>query len=528
MKDNYTYLSKFILLFFINTLFFCILVYLLPLSFEENDDAVMCMIASGAYSGTPDAHLVFINYLYGLVLVFLYKTFHNIEWYTVSFCGIHILSLSIIFYKFVKLNKPLLLKILFILLLYAVEVGIILAFQFTTTAAIGAFAGALLLLEKKRQYQIFGIFLFLIAALVRFDAAMLVLLLMLPLFIYEILLNKSIALKISIPVVICICTSALLQLTDNQIYKSDAEWGYYKKYNSIRGKINDNPNAKSITNDLPEGVTQNDYLLLLKFFPDGQTINLQKIEQLGKLIQRTPFVKKITNISLSRYKTELVIISLLFILCFLGEKQKKKKYFLLIYFVFIIGVLSFISLDGEVKNRVLVTTLFPVFFFLYYYSPPFRNKILAYSFVGILLFFSLFFINETNNNRKRLIGKVKYVADNQLPLMNEAKNLNVKVVPFAGDFSIEVYCSPFKVKETFSKYPIYFAGWLTNIPLNKGHFDSYMSFVDSDVSIFTKIESEPLYSSIIQKALIEHYDCNAAFVELCRNDYYLLFQFKRN
>ena len=45
---------------------FLFLAWALSIRFESNDDVVMLMISSGAYSGTPDYHLVFINVIYGL------------------------------------------------------------------------------------------------------------------------------------------------------------------------------------------------------------------------------------------------------------------------------------------------------------------------------------------------------------------------------------------------------------------------------------------------------------------------------
>ena len=72
-----------------NILFFALMAWLLPMGFEENDDVMMCMIANGAYSGTPDYHLVYINVLYGMVLAGLYSLTTAIEWYTLAFAVLH-------------------------------------------------------------------------------------------------------------------------------------------------------------------------------------------------------------------------------------------------------------------------------------------------------------------------------------------------------------------------------------------------------------------------------------------------------
>ena len=65
---------------------------------EENDDILMCLIANGGYTGIPDCHLVFINALYGKILVLCYEIIPYIEWYTLSFCLLHIVSMTVIIY----------------------------------------------------------------------------------------------------------------------------------------------------------------------------------------------------------------------------------------------------------------------------------------------------------------------------------------------------------------------------------------------------------------------------------------------
>ena len=49
--------------------------------FATNDDYRMRLIVSGSYTGTPDGHAVFISYILGSILAFLYKILPDIEWY---------------------------------------------------------------------------------------------------------------------------------------------------------------------------------------------------------------------------------------------------------------------------------------------------------------------------------------------------------------------------------------------------------------------------------------------------------------
>jgi len=283
---------SFLLILLFNLLFFSLVAYLAPIRFQTNDDVGMCRIVSGLISGTPDAHLVFINYLYGWVLTVFYRLIPNIEWYTISFCAIHIISLSIISFSILKTDKSTWTKAVFLLLFYVIEIRIIAFFQFTTTAAIGAFAGSLLLFETKKTSKVSGIILFLIASLIRFRAAMLVFLLMLPCFLYKIILQKAQWKRLIVPIMICICGAYTARFIHNQIYKTDQEWAYYMEYNKLRGRINDNPHARGIMDKLPEGVSQNDYELLLAFNQDGSVINLEKIKKIHSVLYSSITLKQ--------------------------------------------------------------------------------------------------------------------------------------------------------------------------------------------------------------------------------------------
>ena len=88
----------FALVLMANIAFVAILSAVLPIRYEENDDIIMAMIANGSYSGMPDYHLVYINVLYGFVLTLLYGWTSAIEWYTLSFMVLHILSMSFLSY----------------------------------------------------------------------------------------------------------------------------------------------------------------------------------------------------------------------------------------------------------------------------------------------------------------------------------------------------------------------------------------------------------------------------------------------
>ena len=90
--------ALFALVLIANIAYVALLASVLPIRYEENDDIMMAMIANGSYSGAPDYHLVYINVIYGYVLTLLYGWTSAVEWYTLSFMVLHVLSMSFLSY----------------------------------------------------------------------------------------------------------------------------------------------------------------------------------------------------------------------------------------------------------------------------------------------------------------------------------------------------------------------------------------------------------------------------------------------
>lgn len=166
LKNKYL---QFLLLLIGNMVLFCIVAQLLHMRFEENDDIFMCLIANGNYSGTPDCHLVFQNALWGWLVSGLYRLTDAIEWYSVVFTIIHVVSMSIIAYYLIARQKNIQLLMTFNLIcIYTIWGVLIQSFQFTTTAGILCLAGCVLLTKDANapvwggywpfsQHRLFGL-----------------------------------------------------------------------------------------------------------------------------------------------------------------------------------------------------------------------------------------------------------------------------------------------------------------------------------------------------------------------------------
>jgi hypothetical protein len=521
----------FLSLLLFNALLFISLARLLPLNYETNDDAAMCMIANGVYSGMPDAHLIFINYLYGWLLTLLYNTFSGVEWYTVSFCIIHIVSLTAVaFVILTNTRKSGCFKSIFLFFLYIIEARNIFLFQFTTTAAIGGFAGLLLLFGTKKIHKIYGSCLFLAATLVRFDAAMLVMLLMLPVFVYETFSDAKNKVRLPILVAVCICGAFLLRSIDRRIYYGDGvEWIEYLEYNAARGRINDNPNARNLTK-LPSGISFNDYRLLLSFFPDVNIVNLPRIKELSDIVSKVALKEKLRNIypSLMLYRIPLLLIAGMFVVSFFLSRRIKIKFLMLFYFAFYIGVLSYISMDGFLKQRVFVSALFPILFFLHTYNVADIQKIAnakTLIFIGLSVTFISLAAYFAYKTRNRKYNDCKFAAESR-SLMNKIRNKDLSLIAFPTDIKLEKMTSPLDIKSFFSGINFYGSGWSSNIPFNRGHFDSHLSLLDDNTCLFAAKRSLETAVSMIQNGLLEHYGCDTEIIEIISNNDFSIIKFQ--
>ena len=181
---------KLLIAFLYSCLLIGLAIFFLPIRFEENDDVVMLLLASGNYTGNFESKLVFINPIYGFIVSGLYRNIKGVEWYTFLFIALHIISLSIIIHKVISLKLKIVLKGSLILFFSIIELNLIMYLQFTTVAMILSIAAVLLLnFDIKRNFILSSILLFM-AGLIRFEAALLILIFMTPNFVYFIYTSK--------------------------------------------------------------------------------------------------------------------------------------------------------------------------------------------------------------------------------------------------------------------------------------------------------------------------------------------------
>ena len=502
----------------VNVVIFAILAMMLPLGFEENDDVMMAMIANGSYSGTPDYHLVYINVIYGAILAGLYTWTNMVEWYTLSFAVLHILSMSILVYCVLTIpNRSKWERVLWIFALYVLWARIIIAFQFTTTAGITALAGCTLLLRKESSVARWsGAVLVVIAALVRFWAAGLVGLLMAPIIVY----TYRTEWRKYIAVIAMLMAVVACRYTNRVVYDSDPEWKYFREYNLLRAKLNDNPNAyKMTTAQLPEGIDPMDYQLLLRFIQDAEQIDLPAIRRISAAVGEVPFREKVHNlVRLEKYAVELSIIFALLILMILTTGNRSKYIFLLLYTIFVVALMIHVSLDGFLKNRVFLCMLMPLLMTDFMLLPNTTGLKRRWG-IGLAIVtlagwygYQMYEERETADFNRYLWTHMQQTLLEYVPSDAYVTTIGTSMMMEATD--------PWHVWPYESRK--YTLGWMTWSPLNKPIGHSYRALLQDNMYIFTDIHYDHAHTALqrVVEQIDKHYGVPAEIQWKCRNGRY--------
>ena len=502
-----------------NIVIFAVLALALPICFEDNDDVAMLLIANGGYSGTPDCHLVYINILYGAVLAALYTWTTAVEWYTLVFAVLHILSISVLAYFILTLpNRAKWEHILWLLVLYVLWARIIAAFQFTTTAGLTALAGCMLLLRRSPKARWTGVALIVMASLIRITAAGLVGVLMAPFIIaaYRSEWRKY------IPLAVMVLAMIGCRMVNTYAYRSTPEWKYYSEYNLYRSQLTDNPNAYTLCpDDLPENVDWTDYQLLLRFIPDPEQIDLPVVQQLHAWVGQVSFRQKWRNIAyLHHYAMELALLLVLMVLMIMTTGNQSKRIFLLLYTLFVLALMLYVSVDGYLKNRVFICVLMPVLMADFLLLPNSTGRKRQWTIMVVLLALCGWYGYQTNCDQITKRHRRHIWEDTQMSLLEQVPADATVATVRAGmclDAANPWHMWPY----SFRKYTL---GWLTWSPLNTSIGHSYRVFLRDDVLIFTLSrldDNMPLV--MIREQIEKHYGVSTEVEVLAvKNDYAIL------
>jgi hypothetical protein len=565
---------SFRIIYLINFIFISLSVYLLPISFETNDDAMMMLLASGQYTGKPEVFLVFINVIYGYLLSAFYQLLPSFSWYTIFFLALHYFSLNILSKMILKQNQTIWTKLIFLAFLYLIEINNINSLQFTTTASITALAGLACILEN-RQTKYFGIILFCLASLIRFEAALLVLLVFCPAFLIDFLqlikcvfkgkLKVLIKSKLTTLILTLLCVLSLQLIAKGLLINNKAYTSYYA-YNVIRGKIHDNPLADKIGNNLPTGISKTDFNVFKQFIIDVNIFSLEKIALIENSITKfdsDSFSFTGLNYLFNNYLKYFICITCLTILLIKSNNGPIKKISMALSLIIFLVASALISINGIYKYRVFVSALLPLFFVItsnYNLSDKgfsifktilvaialitcgsffvvklrliiglvfivtcfitkFKQPILIYFTVGFISILMLYVTeNIVNNKTTNYLNRIE--LKKQLDLSNQLNNTNKSLFVLPIRFKVEAI-QPLSTVALPNINKLIFSGWLTAHPKKSHGIQQFNTLLQNSFFLINNVDTNIV--SDIQDIVKTHY--NQKFntkIVLNNNDYRII------
>jgi hypothetical protein len=439
--------------------------------FEDGDDVVMQQIAQGSLSGKPDDHLVFINIIIGFILKYFYQINSHFYWYSsmmvlFQFCSF----LVILFYlNSIKKNWQLYVGVLAMMQYFIIKT------QFTSIAGLLAIAGLLLFEKgfesssKKKLVLSFGFLL--LSALLRFQMALLMFFIG---FIFIFVIHfKSFQINKTLVVffgVLSISVFSTLQI--NNAYYADSEWQYYKNFNSIRGKINDNNNLEKYLAIEKISPIQSTSYKLATGFVYNENCNLTQLTDLYQKVKPSLWqgiknnIQKIFYI-IRNYDKRLEFYVNLLLLGLLYFLYKQKAGILFIPFLCFLLFCVYINFESTLKLRVFCPSLLLLLLF------SSKNLDAKNSKTSGLLFCAVFFVYNSF-----------YITTHQNQVnFNYPKDKMIIVIDNNG-FSLH----PFKLNVQNNYTNFVYHGWLTNNPLTLEKLRTYGFRVHQHLSIIDNVD----------------------------------------
>ena len=324
--------------------------------FEENDDSLMLLFASGVYTGTPEFRLVFIHPIYGYLIKTFYNLFSTVEWYTIFFVVLSIVSFSILFKIINKTIRKKPLKIAAFALTFSLFCYTTTLLQFTHIAAICAISGCL---QVKYGKQIWlGYILVFFGLLIRFEAALLCIILLAPLFATFSINHLP---KISWKPLNILALLVVFTFTTEKFAYQTKKWKDFTTFNKLRGSLIGNPNATLANVDLSNtSVSSVAYKCVQENFTNEDQIGIQELNSITSNLNQKSFFSRINNINrLLHFKT-LWIIYLIGLIIILNIKSENKKIAIAIQAIIFCCAFAYLSTKTAVKYRVFYTAFFAI------------------------------------------------------------------------------------------------------------------------------------------------------------------------
>lgn len=383
---NWKYINV-VIAIIINLIIFIFVNVFSQLKYEQVDDFMMMNLIS-ASDGNFSLYGVFMHPLICGMIILLFKTGININWYSVFMLFLQFISFTVIGSILLEKHKK---KGVFLYIIFATifYTRLLINIQFTTVAAICITAGILLVIYREKRISVMGLALIAIGAMIRFDT----LILTLPfLFIYYCFIgikNKEIFNLKNVLIILGIIS--IIYISNSLFYNMNPLYREYTKFNEARSYLHDTANIVAQKEDifLKQGWSKNDIDIFYTYsFADENVYNLSTLNDLKNELENTDRIDIKQNIvkTLQIFVAQLTNINYLLPLIFLL-------------------VLTLYNVNTNKENQILIALIFLMTICIHigfiFIGRPLLRVILPEYIIGCLL--QMYFLPYSKKSEKRHI-----------------------------------------------------------------------------------------------------------------------------
>lgn len=407
----------------INIYFMMICLGFCHLRYGAIDDYFMAGILSGMFGDEYNAHMFFVNAIYGYLLLPLYHLFPQISWYYIGELASVFVSLTLITYILLEKMGRSWGCILGILVIFAYAKDLYIVLQFTQCAEILSATGMVVLIEafaqlrndqmKKTTYtfMFIGILCLWWGSFMRWDAF----LMGIPFLAAALLLCVrkfcGIRFHIILTLLVVYMGAYAFHSFDKSLYQSP-EYKTFVDFQPFRVLLGDGSfyNEQAVYEDLQEmDLQSNDFDLLKKWvFYDNEVFAPESVQSVTHLIDKyavRPHLKSYPMLLLQNFShmaiTPVFILWLAFGVILLISNRRQFVYFWICLLFIVVALSYFIYIDRIVYRVEMGLWLYATLLMIPFWEKmPYESpKVLRGTAVVLLLFASIVFYNNRNEFR---------------------------------------------------------------------------------------------------------------------------------
>lgn len=461
----------------------------------QSDDAQMRAIASGAFTGHTDGHLVFMKYVLGVFISSLYNVFPEYNCYGIFFFGL-IAGVMVLYCTYFLEERSYFQAILFAALFIIIIIPLILELNFTYSAVIvGSLALFYQIIDNcnSKKSKVFFVLSLWLCYCIRYEVFFMMLPFLLLDVVYKAILHTSdrkVFIKELAKPYLCVLILLLLTVIVEKTAYSSEEWRKFIEYNNNRTQVIDYSDWPGYTENqdmyLKYGIDENKYELLDYSRLSISGVDMESLmNDVVKVLNQEKTAQEIkNNLITACYQmyngffgkeyslVNIIIVALLSACLVFGLINNNSKYYIWKIILSYIGYLLMwfaLVYAGRPIFRVCMSLQLVVFVFLCGELTCIqRNTVIMKEkkrliewfgvvLVGIVLFNTLNVANDKTVDNKKVLSNQRELSDYCKEYKNYVYFVHGSQYAFDRNNSLK--------NIAINSNIIYPGGWITNSPL---------------------------------------------------------------